>query len=184
MDFANAGSQMSPYSLLLIGSLAVIVGVFIVFLFMRSMQKTMRMAPKGQHALPAALLWFLLLPVFDLLVVWKVLDPQWSFVFGLVAYVFMFIMIAYAFPTTLARHFKDDASSTKKVQALRYLGLAFVLIQLAAHTSNHYGAAKFGYSILGLVGFVLWITYWFKVVGIRKCFQKEAEAEVKIEAEG
>jgi hypothetical protein len=183
------GLSIAMYS---IGTMG-IVQLVVLLLFIGSIRKTMRPVPSAQRSVPMWLLWLLLLPVVGAFFMLIGLGLGLMMAAPVVALIVAWIMIPFAVPQSLSRHYADRADLIKRARSLKHVGLWCVIcftvviltflgggsaavsqiaalqsgqaVPLISPTMAGFTAIK---SLFSLGYVVLAIIYWCQIVGFRR----------------
>lgn len=122
---------------------ASLVKLILFFFFSLSMYSTLKLIPEEKHVVPAWLCWLMLIPF--------------------VGYIFAWIMLPFGIPKTLAQETGKCSKSTCHVNDIFALGLAYLIIEFFVYAP--FPPTSF---LLSIIGFIILIIYWRKVIKFRK----------------
>jgi hypothetical protein len=169
--------------------------LMLILLFIGSVYKTLRAVPNEQCVVPKWFLWFLLLPVVGVVLFVGEFELIRLAVIDVLFLVFAWILIPFAVPNSLARHYAANNELVKRVNTLQRIGLSATIcltayligylgylsdsllilqgiaagVQASSLTSNPFLILQ---RVSSLPYIVLAIIYWCKIVSFRSAANK------------
>jgi hypothetical protein len=185
----DAISQNAPTSFLMAGYVTGVVQLIVTLLFICSVRKAMKSVTAKQAVAPKWFLWLLLLPVVSGILGGSGAGFTIITVLNTAFLVFAWIMIPFAIPNSLARHYADKEKLVQRTRSIQRIGIWMIsCLTVVGVVSFSYMAAAVqlvqlmfagvppvsGQQLLPLVPLfsvaylVLFIIYWCKISAFTK----------------
>ncbi len=128
---------------LIVLTVFILISMIVHFFFALSMNKTLKQVPKEHFLFPRWFVWFMVLPLINLIFEW--------------------MLLPYGLPKALKRYLPNNEKALKEANSLFALGLTIAILLIC-------GLIPYLGFLAAIPAFIIWIIYWAKMVTFRKMF--------------